>query len=297
MLHEMKRLYCRQLMLALLLSTILSSCFSLIIRFAQRRKDNLYAVGAVNYLTAAAFHGVWALSSGGGFDLETIGIGAFGGLSYSTAFLLILPFMRLRGVSVSAAMIRLSIVIPLGFALAVWGESVSALQAVGALLALSALPFLNYRPASEKGHLQLKAVLLLVSVFLTTGFCGLSVRWFHQTGSAGSESAFLTILFGTAALVMTAAWLFNRRGISPGDIPVGTALGLCNALGNRLLITALQQLPSILVYPFSSAVGLTMTVVFSWTVWGEKANRTEIAGISIAGVAVVLINIRLGVAG
>ena len=71
------------------------------------------------------------------------------------------------------------------------------------------------------------------------------------------------------------------------------ALGICNALGNRLLISALQQLPSILVYPFSGVVGLVITVVFSWTVWGEKITRIEIAGISIAAVAVGLINLRL----
>ena len=43
-------------MIPLLLSTLFSAAFGLVVRYAQRRNCNLLAVGAINYLTAALVH-------------------------------------------------------------------------------------------------------------------------------------------------------------------------------------------------------------------------------------------------
>ena len=282
-------------MIFLLLSTIFNSAFGLIVRYSQRKGSNLFVVGAINYVTAALFHTI--VMAAGGLarpHTATVLIGALGGLFYSGTFLLLCPFMLKRGVSIAATVARLSMLIPVLFALLIWGESARAIQLVGGVVALAALPFLTFRPRVDKRKLDAGSVLLLFAVFFAAGLCALSIRWYHQTGIRGEEATFLAFLFGTAAMVVGTTWLLRRDGSSARDIPPGFVLGLVNAVGNRLLIAALRQLPSIVVYPFSSVVGLLITILFSLTVWRERITRVEIIGIAIASVSILLVNLGLG---
>ena len=66
---------------------------------------------------------------------------------------------------------------------------------------------------------------------------------------------------------------------------------MCNAVQNRFMVTALQRLPGTLVYPFSAAVGLVLTVVVARLAWRERFGGLGTAGIALACVAVVLVNL------
>jgi multidrug transporter EmrE-like cation transporter len=71
----------------------------------------------------------------------------------------------------------------------------------------------------------------------------------------------------------------------------GIAVGLCNALANRLIVAALHRLPGIVVYPFYSAVGLLITVAFSRMVWKERIGALEMVGMAFALGSIVLVNL------
>lgn len=278
-------------MIALLLSTLFSSGFGLVVCYAQRRNCNLLAVGALNYLTAALFH-VALRTREGGFHPSplTWEIGILAGIAYVTAYFFLFPFMKLRGVSISTAVVRLSVLIPVVFSVVLWGERPSRMQTSGAILALMSLPLLGFHPSSNRESLRAKGVLLLIALFVGNGLCLLSVRGYHQTGVQGEESLFLGILFSTAAVVSNAVWLLRREGSSRRDILPGVMLGICNALANRALVEALQQLPGVLVFPFYSSVGLVFAAVFAGVVWGERISRIETVGMIVAVGAVVFIN-------
>jgi multidrug transporter EmrE-like cation transporter len=106
----------------------------------------------------------------------------------------------------------------------------------------------------------------------------------------------------TAAVVGGAAWLAGRfRYLGAPRAPhaplaatlgLGVALGLCNALGNQFLVLALGRVPGMLVYPFHSAVGLLISVVYSRLAWSERIRAPEAVGIALALGSVVLINLR-----
>jgi drug/metabolite transporter (DMT)-like permease len=285
-------------MTMLLLATLFSAAFGLIIRWAQGRENNLWAVGALNYTVAAAFHlGRRAIE--GGFDpsAPTLAIGLVAGLTYAGAYLLLFPLMRLRGVSIATAVQRLSIVIPILFAIVAWGERPDQLQTAGALLALVSLPLLTIRPAAAASGQFLerserrRAILLLVALFVANGGCTLTIRGYQQTGIRGEESLYLGILFATAALTAGIAWWRHRSGSSRRDLVPGIALGLVNALSNLTLLAALQRLPAVVVLPFQSAVGLLLVVACARLFWRERVHRWAAYGIALTLAAVVLINI------
>ena len=202
-------------MVLLIVTSVLSSGFGLLVGYARRKDCNLLAVGAVNYATASLFHVVLVLAFGVARPhAATLWIGILGGLVYSFTFQIFVKFMRLRGLSVSAVIMRMSVVIPLFFSLVIWGEEATTMQLVGALFTLFALPFLALASTKTTGKVPARSVLLLVTLFFGVGACALSIRGYHQTAIRGEENLFFTTLFGTAAVVMTLAWLLGKERTS-----------------------------------------------------------------------------------
>ena len=286
-------------MTMLLFATVFSAAFGLTIRWAQGRRANMWAVGALNYGVAAAFHlGRRAIEGGFHPSGPTLLIGVAAGLTYAGAYLLLFPLMKLRGVSIATAVQRLSIVIPIVFAVVAWGERPDPMQTAGALLALVSLPLLTIRPADTlaSGDREIgaserrRAAMLLIALFVANGGCTLTLRGYQQTGIQGEESLYLGILFGTAALTAGAAWWRHRAGSSRRDLLPGITLGLVNALSNLTLLVALQRIPAVVALPFQSAVGLLLVMVCARLFWGERVRRWEGYGIGLALIAVVLIN-------
>jgi drug/metabolite transporter (DMT)-like permease len=308
-------------MLPLALSTLFSAGFSIWIRFAQKRGADMVVVGSVNYLTAAVFQAVAAAA--GGIHLPqpmTIAIALGGGIAYASAFFLLQAFMRQRGVSVTGAVTRMSVLVPVGVSLLAWGESASGVQAAGIALAVVSLPFLSLGAGSlPRGELHPgrrrmsrgRSAALLAGLFVVNGICLLAPRAFRQVSPPRDDSLFLCILFATAAACACGAWAFQERrkrhapersrAPAPDRTAVGApllasvlpglAVGLCNALASSLIVVSLRQLPGIIVYPFYSAVGLLATVAFSRVIWKEKIRALEGIGIALALASIVLVNL------
>ncbi len=290
-------------MIPLVLSTLFSAGFAISMRFAQKRGADPTAVGAVNYLTAALIHAVAASAAGLRVPQgASLAIGIGGGLVYAAAFFLMQAFMSRRGVSVTGAVTRLSVLVPVGVSLLAWGETANGLQTAGGALAVVSLPLLSLgpregRPRTTGPRPSRTTGLLLAGLFVMNGLCLLAPRAFRQTGIEGEDALFLLIVFATAALAACGVWLLRARGgaapapiLLAGVLP-GLAVGLCNALANRFVLAALKQLPGILVYPFYSAAGLLVTVAFSRVVWKERIGRLEAAGMALALGSIVLVNL------
>lgn len=306
-------------MLALVLTTVFSAGFGLLIRTAQGMGANLVAVGATNYLTATAVNAALFLL-GGGLPPRgtTIAIAITGGFCYAAAFFMVYQLTRQRGASITGAVMRISTVVPVAFSLLVWGERLTAWQASGAALALASLPLLTLRPGLARNGSRTGGVPLLVGLFLLNGVCQLAPRAFRATEAVGEEAAFLAILFATAAVTLCTAWAVTERRAAAErrtaaergtaaaahadaarpqphplllDIVPGLVVGVCNALQNRFMVAALQRLPGTVVYPFSAAVGLVLTVAVARLAWRERFGPFGAAGIALAGAAVVLVNL------
>jgi multidrug transporter EmrE-like cation transporter len=288
-------------MLSLVLSTVFSAGFGLGIRTAQGLGANLAAAGAVNYLTATLLNLALALIAGSpapgplGFA-----IGVPGGITYATAFFAVYLLTRYRGASVTGAVIRLSSVIPVAASLLLWGERLDAWQAAGAALAMASLPLLSFRgsaPAAAAAAADAappdarRGGWLVPGLFAINGMCLLVTRTWQQTGITGSDSSFLVVVFGAAALTAWTVWALQRHGIRWLDVACGAAIGTSNALSNLFTVKALHVLPGTVVYPFYSAVGLLITVAVSRVAWRERFGRLGTAGIALAGIAIVLVNL------
>ncbi len=306
-------------MLALVLATVFNAGFSIFIRFAQKRGTNLTVVGAANYITAALFHVVLTIvGHPPELHWQTLVIGGVGGITFSWAYFLLFDAMRRRGVSITAAILGLSVLVPVGFSFIAWGETTTPMQTAGIAIAIVSLPLLSFGPSKGDGKqnggdkASGRSILVLAGLFIVNGASLVAARAFRQTGIQHEDAPFLLIIFTSATITTLVVWAAQERARkanpgggaaratapSPGGIPLllasalpGVAVGLCNALANRFIVLSLHSLPGIIVYPFYSAAGLLIMVVFSRIVWKEKISKLEMAGIILACGSIVLINL------
>jgi len=282
-------------MIALLVATLFSAGFGLVLRWGQQRRCNIFAVGLINYVIATLYQvGRQATASPlPHITPITVWLGAMVGAIYALNFGIFGPLIAKRGVSITTAMVRLAVIVPILGGILLWREQPLPVQYAGIVLTLVSMPLITLKPG-VKGSVDSSAVPLLAAMFLGSGISMLLFQWYEKLGLPGEDVLFLGCLFGAAMIVTFIAWLRQRQGSSMRDLLPGVVLGLTNALANEALIDALQQLPSVIVFPFYSAVGLVIAALVSRAAWGERISRRELLGLSIAIVAVVLVNLGNG---
>jgi len=279
-------------MLALAVSVVFMAGFGLVIRASQRRGLTMLAVGLLNYLTAAVFYAFWIVHDGlWSCDPRTVTIGIVGGLFYGGGFFFILAPMRWRGVGIVSAILGLSVLLPVVFSFIVWRESVAAVQLLGIVLALAALPLLGFDEGARGGRLTIGMALVMLGLFLVNGGCMVVQKWYHTTGLSEERPVFFFYLFATATAILLVAWLWQSRRLAPLDLGYGGLLGSCNVLANLALLAALDRLPGVVVFPVMQAGVMIFSVAFAVVAWGEKPGRLGLAGIGLAAAAVALINL------
>jgi drug/metabolite transporter (DMT)-like permease len=269
-------------------------CFALIAKHAQHRGLRLLPVGAVNYFVAALLSGVWA-GSDGLPDLRSavLAVGVFGGVAYVGSYVFFIPVVHSHGISISSAVLRLSQLLPVLYAMACWGERMTGWQAAGLVFFCLAVPLLAHSGNScERHETGIRSMAILAGLFLVTGLCGIAAKWFDGIGLAEERGLFLFILFSAAAVV-SAGLLVGRRVLPDrSEVSFGLFLGLSNVLANFFLLRALHDLKGIVVFPVASAGIIVVTAVLAITCWKEKVSDRGIYGIAMASVAVVFLNLK-----
>ncbi len=278
-------------MIALLVATFFSAAFGLVLRWAQQRRCNVFAVGFVNYLIATLYQVVRQASAGPPPQVTpiTLWLGAIVGAIYALNFGIFSPLIAKRGVSITTAIVRLAVIVPIVGAIVWWHETPLPIQYAGIALTLLAMPLITLKP-NVPGALESSAVPLLVAMFLGNGISMLLFQAYQKLALPGEDALFLACLFGAAMLVTLVAWRLRSAGSSRRDIIPGVVLGLTNALANAALLESMHQLPSVIVFPFYSAVGLVVAVVAARLLWGERISQRETLGLGLAIVAVALVN-------
>ncbi|MGQ9730742.1 MAG: EamA family transporter [Candidatus Zipacnadales bacterium] len=280
-------------MVALTLATLLMGGFAVIVRFGQRQGGDAVTIGAANYLVAALcfvpflrpFPFPHVMSS-------TLGLGALGGVVYASAYFLMLPVLRDRGVAITSACLRLSVVIPMLLSLLLWQETPTLLQSLGALLAVVALALLVIGHETTGGRrADGLASFLVVALFVMNGGCASIGKWYHVTGLAAERPVFFATLFGVAGIYASLVWLLWSRRFTYPDLALGIGLGVVNAGANFALLAALDHFSGVVVFPVTGAGGLVVAVMFAAVAWRERPNSWGMAGIGLAMIAVLIVNL------
>ena len=278
-------------MFFLLVAPLFYAGFSLGIRSAQRQDADLYAVGATNYATAALFYAVLYASHPVPMDRSTVWLGLVVGVLYALGFFMIVPAMRERGVSIVVALLQLSVLVPTGASVLVWGESPTAMKAAGAGLCLLAMPLLALDKGATQGRLARRTVMCLAALFVIGGLSQSGLKWFDELAAPEQTRGFFLSLFSAATVTAGLVWTVARKNTDLRALRWGSLVGMSNAGAGLTLITALRFYPGYVVFPLVQALSLVTVVTVAMVAWREIPGKLGLAGICLAVIAGVVINL------
>lgn len=278
-----------------------SATFSQLLRFSQARNVRPLTAAGMNYLVAAAVCLVWVFTARSHWTLPSTILGSVAGVTYVSSLLLILPCMRLLGVSLVGALTQLSMMTPAVVSIWRFGERPSPFQWAGVALAVLALPLLSFNSAIQAPELKRTRPSALPGwLFLSTSISQLMMKEFSATRPDAELPLYSAALF-VAACLATVAWVRltgatgRARDVPARPVPewpVGLALGAANVLQVICLMMALDRLPAVVVFPASASLGILVNAGASLLLWKERPNRAGWAGISAAALAVVMLTLR-----
>jgi drug/metabolite transporter (DMT)-like permease len=248
---------------------------------------------AVNYCTALALSAVMAVANGlRPVSLFTLALGFVTGFLYIGGMYLGMATIGRRGASIAVSASQLSVLIPVGLSVAIFGESLRTNQIIGVMIALVSLPLLAAKiGGGPKGSMDRETLLLLIAQILVQGFAQFSSKVLIATGLGAERDIFFLTVFVSATLATIPIALRHRAEIARKDFAYGGIVGVCNIGGNLSMLLALAALPGAIVFPLVNSGGLLLVTLLAWIIFKERISRVNALGIVMTLAAVLLINL------
>lgn len=261
--------------------------------FDRYRVDNLQAI-VVNYLTAAVLGFIitgteWSPSILPNFSWFSTSL-VLGVLFICTFFFFALACQKV-GVAVTSVASKMSLVIPIIISMLFWGESLNWIRLAGILLALAAfyLVFRKKEPIAWKA----KYTYLPLLVFLGNGAVDTTMKFADHYHIKDDLVLFLSVVFSTGFvigfIVLMIRVIRARTIIKPLPVYGGIFLGLINFGSTYYMLKAISVFESSVVFPVANVAIVSLTGLAGYFGFREKLTWTNIAGIILAIIAILII--------
>lgn len=279
-------------MLSLILTTVSAAIIMVFMRMSNGHVTCRFSMLGVNYLVCALLS--WAYM-GFGVPVPTgegaavaVGLGLLGGCIYVVALSLSQYNIPINGVVLSSVASRVGgLVVPLGISILLFGEFPRPVQVAGAVLALAAIVVLNY----DKEHMSAGALLPLAALFVADGCSTGMAKVYNGFGNPALREHYLVFLFVTASLLCVALLLLRRERPGFQELLYGVLVGTPNFFASRFLLTALDTVPAVIVYPSRCVGSIALVALAGLLVFGERLKRHQWWAMAVICVAVVLLNL------
>ncbi len=292
----------------LILAILASFSIALLIKYNETHKARTEVVLASNYLSASAIGWAVLLLNSSGSAIQEIGretwlLGAGGALLWPGAFFLMMWGVRRYGISLAGSVARLSLSVPVLFALLFLRERLAPATVLGVGCAFVAFLLLSpFRRAHGVGaeaareRLDRQAVWYFPALVLIFGIVDLWVNLHHTVAPGRERFLFVVLIFSGAAACAWCAVALRRLRPDANAVIRGLLLGVPNFFSTYLLMEALRAPVfvglSAIVYAIYSATGVVLAFVAGAVLWKEPLTGRNRLGVGLAVVAVVLMNLR-----
>ncbi len=297
--------------LALAAGVLCSVCIALLLRWAEHRQASRIVVIASNYVTTTVAGLLfWGTDGFPAIPLRVVVLGLLGGTVFIGTFLLMTAAIGKIGIAIPISVTRLSVVVPVLYSMAVYGERPGSLGFAGLALALAALALFGV--ASKKavartaaaGHAGaatlakpkpgLQAWLSVVTLFLSMGAVEVVLKTYkemHAPGEPYQPFGFLMVVFGSAVVI---AWIWVAvRGarVRRRDVGAGLLLGIPNILSTYFMLLALRGLPGVVAFPVNSLSIIILGTLAGMAFWKEKPTAGVWFALGLAALAIAAVNL------
>lgn len=301
-------------MLYLWLAISCSTLIALILKHAETRNLNRYAVLSANYLMASSISLALILLSPEGFNGFDLGegfsalaalledpvanansaasmtwgvlVGLVAGGFFFGSFFCYQVSVKQHGVALASAFLKLGFLLPTFLSMLLWREFPQSRQWIGILLAVAAMGLVNW-PFGMTWRQALRPV--LIALCLIGGMSQFSSKLFQKFGFQEHKAFFLLATFCVAFLFSSATLYFKRQPLKLRDFGTGLVLGIPNIFSSFFLVKALSFLPAAVAFPLFSAGTICLVYLVGFLFFGERPLRRETAAIALIVLAMVFI--------
>ena len=283
-------------MFDLLLAIIFSAMIPVLMKYAHNSNSSDEVILTFNYLVAVSVSIIFTLVkldnyselfSDPGSIVSLLATGVVTGLLYYFGFYFYQKSVRENGVSLSIAIGKMGIIIPMLLSLLLWHEIPAPLQWAGILLSMMAIGIININSADFRGA-SIKTSLLLF--FIIGGSGDFFNKLFEVNVGSEYSDLFLAVVFGTA-LIASLNNTVRQKNINRQSVVYGLAVGAPNMLTSFFLISALSMVNATVAFPLYSGGAIMLSMLWSMFAFGERLKRKDLFGIIMIFIALVLINI------
>jgi len=269
--------------------------------FQRYEVDNLHAIVA-NYfvcvLVASAVLGEWAFP----FDFIERPWAIWAvilAILFITGFNVMALSFQKSGVALTAIIQKMSLILPVAFAIALYGEPLTILKGGGIIIALLAVLLVNKPSSADAPKVSLldPIILLPLLTFVMSGIIEIILFYVEVEGLVAEEGIiFTSTCFGLAGLFGAVYSIVRsiRRKVWPQvkDVVAGMVLGLPNFFSIYLLVLLLSQgWQGSVLFPINSVSILIATSIVGFILYKEKADKYKLVGIVLGALAISLISI------
>lgn len=283
-------------MIFLLLGIISSASIVVLFKIVENKDIKLLPIIVYNYLVATSLGFIlnkvelnFAEIAQSSWFVSGIIIGAL----FVVGFFLIGNATQKIGISITTISNKMSVVLPIGFSVFYFGESLSFLKIFGIIIALVAI-FLSSYHKPQKDKIDLKYIYLPIGLFLAIGIMDSLVKFSQSQFSSETIPVFTAVAFGIAAIIGLIISIFSKVKISdytkPKTIFSGILLGMLNYGSIYFLMQALEKsgLDSSIVFGINNIGVIILSVLLALIFFKERIKWINWFGIVLAITAVVI---------
>ena len=270
----------------LIFAVLCSVAVSIFLKIARKNQIQISQAIAVNYIVATLM--TWFVLQPNIKSVTeyaaTAPIFIALGVLLPVVFVIMSRAVERAGIVKSDAAQRLSLFIPIAWALAFFGEVLTPARGLGVVLAFVALLCLLYKPLIQKFSSNTKGVAAsLMGVWLGYGVIDILFKQLAKLDKT-AFSGNLLVAFILAGVLMWAYLLVKRTDWRLKSMLAGIALGVLN-FGNILFYVRAHQVfkdnPTLVFAGMNMGVIALGTLVGAW-VFREKISRVNALGVALA---------------
>lgn len=218
------------------------------------------------------------------------------GLCFIVGFNLIGLTVQKAGVTPASVASKLSMIISVPFTIWLFGDTVTGLKIMGLILAVAAVIFSSVK-AGDSLESATKHLILPLTVLAISGAIEIIVSY-NQKNSlpAAYFPVFLTVAFGTAAVLGSIYYLYTRikwkMAWHPRAVLAGILLGVPNYFSLFFFLKAFETAgwPASVILPVTNIGVLVVSTIFGWLLFRDKLSPLNIFGLCISLIAITLLS-------
>ena len=287
-------------MIYLFLSIVCSTLIFIIFRSFEIFKVNRFTAIVINYFVAGA---TGIIVNGNSINIEKMLFsewsvnGLILGVVFITLFNIMAYTAQKLGASVASIANKMALIIPVAFAILVYGDTLTLLKGIGIILALVGVFFATMKQKDTKKTFNLKLFAIPIILFFGSGFIDTFLKYTQEYLLKSDEDSklFASLIFLTAFSIGSLIMLIDKskRSFKAPSILGGLVLGIVNFGSISFLIQALEKsnLESSVVFPINNMGVVICTTILSFLIFKEQFSTKNKIGIALSVLAIAIITL------